>query len=110
MANQQTKEPSAAEQVQEIADRQIETIRLMLCPEESDVTLGDNGTLDTVLQLDGDIVEVHREQFVHDPKTGLGREFVRRGVPGARRDVTVRTREIATAREVPRDHVGQMGP
>jgi hypothetical protein len=49
------KERSALEMVGEIAERQIEEIRLRLCPEESDVYLVDDGTLDTVVALDCDL-------------------------------------------------------
>lgn len=45
------KQESCATRVRNTAQRQIEAIRLMLCPEESDVELLDDGSLDTVLQL-----------------------------------------------------------
>jgi hypothetical protein len=49
-----TREKSAYEQVAAIAERQIESIRVLLCPEESDVELSDDGTLDTVLTVDNE--------------------------------------------------------
>lgn len=50
-----TSNNSAAESVKHVADRQIEAIRLLLCPEKSDVDLVDDGSLDTVLRIDCDV-------------------------------------------------------
>jgi len=51
----QTREPSAAEQVKEIAERQIEAIRLLLCPTEEDVELTRGKDGEFSLDIDCDI-------------------------------------------------------
>ena len=57
MNNNTDREPTAAEAVADIAEGQIESIRLLLCPEEDDVvvTLTDEGA---TLGIDGNVVEV----------------------------------------------------
>ncbi len=49
-------EKSAAEEVNEIANREIETIRLMLCPEESDVSVEKLPNGSYTLSLDCEVV------------------------------------------------------
>jgi hypothetical protein len=44
-----TKQKTCAELVNSAAESRLEDIRVMLSPQESDVTLGDDGTLDTVI-------------------------------------------------------------
>jgi len=59
--NTETKQPTCADLVAQSAANTIETIRLMLDPQTDDVTLGDDGSLDTVLMIDGEQCERHED-------------------------------------------------
>ena len=63
-------EKTCADKVKAACESRLESIRVMLNPQESDITLGDDGSLDTVLYCDDEEFRYTDTSEYRDEKTG----------------------------------------